>query len=207
MARGRTTHRAGTGHSTFRPPEVESVSLLALRSATLGWLEEHMVPTIVHELILLDSDSDSYAFYTWQNIMIACWSKRATGPAIEKIARLREAMNVQHPEGVSVVYLIADQAGLPTAEARDGVRKLMQRYSKQRACLAIVVFGEGFWASAMRAAIAGVHLLARSTFPMRVCGRVEDVVEWLPERHERHTRRHIEPEELQSVLQRLADSV
>jgi hypothetical protein len=166
-----------------------------------------MAPITTHELILLDSDSDSYAFYTWQNIMIACWSKRATGPAIKKIARLREAMSVQYPEGASVIYLIADQAGLPTAEAREGVRELMDRFSEQRACLALVVFGEGFWPGAMRAAIAGVRLVARSKFPMKVCGRVEDVVEWLPERHVRHTGRRIVPSELLNVLQRLAASL
>jgi hypothetical protein len=58
----------------------------------------------------------------------------------------------------------------------------------------------------MCAAIAGARLLARSKFQMKVCGRVEDVVEWLPERHESLTGRHIVPGELLNVLQRLATS-
>jgi hypothetical protein len=155
------------------------------------------------ELVLLHSEPGSHAFYTWQNIMIACWSQRATGPAIEKIGSLRAAMHDRHPEGVSVIYLIADGAGLPTPEARAGVKELMVRFSQHRACLAILVQGGGFWASAMRAVITGVRLLVPLKFAMGVFGKVQELVDWLPERHEGHTGVHVERAQLLSVLQGL----
>jgi hypothetical protein len=162
-----------------------------------------MAPSATPELKLLDSEPGSFAFYTWQNIMIACWSKRAEGHSIERIARLRESMADAHPEGVSVIYLIANEAGLPTAEARAGVRQLMARFSKQRACLAIVIQGEGFWASGMRAVITGVRLLVPIKFPMGVFAGVDAVAQWLPEWHERRTGVRLAPGQLLGVLEQL----
>jgi hypothetical protein len=135
--------------------------------------------------------------------MITCWSQRATGPAIEKVAQLREQMDRDHPEGVSVVYLIANDAGLPTPEARAGVKELMARFSNKRACLAILVQGEGFWASAMRAVITGVRILVPLNFPMQIFSGVNELVAWLPERHERKTGVPVSPRELGVVLERL----
>ena len=154
-------------------------------------------------LDLLDAEPGRFAFYSWRNIMLACWSTRATGAAVERITRARESMNEQHPEGVSVVYLIASNAGLPTPEARAGVKKLMTRYRDQRACLAIVVQGAGFWAGAMRAAITGVRMLVPEQFPMRVFGDAGEVVEWLPPLHEKATGIRIPRGEFSSVLRLL----
>jgi hypothetical protein len=155
------------------------------------------------ELVLLDAEPGAHAFYTWQNIMIACWSQRATGPAIEKITTLRESMHDRHPEGVSVVYLIGDNAGLPTPEARAGVTELMARFSHHRACLGVIVVGSGFWAGAMRAVITGARMLVPLNFPMRVFSDAHELVEWLPARHERRTGVRIQPDQLLSVLQQL----
>lgn len=139
--------------------------------------------------------------------MITCWSQRATGPAIAKVTQLREQMDREHPEGVSVVYLIANDAGLPTPEARAGVKELMARFSNKRACLAILVQGEGFWASAMRAVITGVRILVPLKFPMQIFNDVNELVGWLPERHERQTGVRVAPNELGAVLERLVASL
>lgn len=162
-----------------------------------------MALTTSPELVLLHTEPGQHAFYTWQNIMITCWSQRATGPAIEKVAQYRERMDREHPEGVSVIYLIANEAGLPTPEARAGVRELMARFSRKRACLAILIEGEGFWASAMRAAITGVRVLVPLNFPMQIFGRVNELAAWLPERHAQQTGVYVAPAELGGVLEQL----
>jgi hypothetical protein len=165
--------------------------------------EARMALTTSPELVLLHTEPGQHAFYTWHNIMITCWSQRATGPAIEKVAHYRELMDREHPEGVSVIYLIADQAGLPTPEARAGVKELMARFSKKRACLAILIQGEGFWASAMRAVITGVRMLVPLNFPMQIFGGAKELVGWLPAHHARQTGVYVAPAELDVVLERL----
>jgi hypothetical protein len=155
------------------------------------------------ELVQLAAETGSYAFYCWRNIMITCWSKRATGPAVQRLTVFREALDRDHPEGLSVIYLIRDKAGLPTVEARAGVRELMARFSHRRACLALVVQGEGFWSSAMQATITGVRILVPKSFHMRVFSRVEDVVDWLPKLHKEHTGVSVVPHQLLNVLKQL----
>jgi hypothetical protein len=162
-----------------------------------------MALTTSPELVHLHTEPGQHAFYTWQNIMITCWSQRATGPAIEKVAHYREQLDRAHPEGVSVIYLIANEAGLPTPEARAGVKDLMTRFSKKRACLAILIQGEGFWASAMRAVVTGVRMLVPLNFPMQIFGRVNELAAWLPERHAQQTGVRVAPAELGVVLERL----
>lgn len=163
-----------------------------------------MTQTLLRELVLHDAETGVCAFYGWRNIVIACWSKQATGPTMQRLARVREKIDREHPEGVSVVYLIANGAGLPTEEARAVAGELMERYRDKRATLAVVVFGEGFWASAMRAANTGVHAQLRSSVPFRTLNDVEEVVSWLPAQHEDLTGVHIVPEELRTILESLA---
>jgi len=164
----------------------------------------HTVPT---ELVLQDSEPGSYSFYSWQNIVIACWSTHGTGPAMQRFARVRDALDRRHPTGVSVVWLIADRAGLPTPEARASAQQLIERYRERRAALAVVIFGEGFWLSAMRAANTGVQSQLRDKVPMQTFNRLEDVVAWLPALHESHTGVRVERDALLDVLSEASASL
>lgn len=130
-------------------------------------------------------------------------ARAATGPAVERVALMRKGMHSRHPEGVSIIYLIGKDAGLPTAEARAGVQEMMARFSGQRACLAIIVQGDGFGASAQRAAITGVRVQVEAAFAMQVFDRTEQAAHWLPERHREHTGVAVSPNELVALLDQL----
>lgn len=162
-----------------------------------------MPPSTARELTLLDSEPGHFTVHAWQNIMFVCWLQRGTGRAVQRVAEQREVLDKRHPEGVSVVHLIADQAGLPTPEARAGVKELIVRYRHQRACLAIIVRGEGFWASGMRAVITGVQMLVPGQLTMRVFSEAEPVATWLPAEHVSRTGVEVLPDELLTVLRRL----
>jgi hypothetical protein len=162
-----------------------------------------MLPNPTSQPALLDREPGAFAFYLWQNVLIVCWSQRATGPAVDRLVRVRASIDGDHPEGVSVVYLIRDGAGLPTPEARTAVREMMDQYRERRACLAVVLKGQGFWFSAISAAITGVRMLVPGQFPMLVCAEVEEVVAWLPVPHAARTGRRLPPAELRNVLQEL----
>jgi len=136
--------------------------------------------------------------------MIACWSKQGTVLSLQLLMRVREALDQQHPEGISVVWLVADRAGLPPPEARTTAKELLDRFREKRAALAFVLFGEGFWVSAMRAAITGVQALSRNKNPLKIFSRVDEVADWLPAEHERRTGVRLDRDELLGVLQVLA---
>jgi hypothetical protein len=163
-----------------------------------------MTPTLPREVVLHDADPGAFAFYSWQNVAIACWTKQGTGDSLQRLMRVRETLHHKHPEGVSVIWLIADRAGLPTAEARANAKELMERYRERRAALACVLFGEGFWVSAMRAAITGVQALVPGKVPLKIFSTVEDVARWLPPEHEHHTAVRLDQATLLDVLRTLA---
>lgn len=165
-----------------------------------------MMQTTIPGLALMDSEPGHFALYAWQNIMIVCWSKHGTGPTMQKVSRARDEMDRLHPEGVSVIYLIAHGSGLPDADARREAQNLMDRYSARRACMAVVLYGQGFWVSGMRAVITGVRLLTQRKFAMEIFGSEEELIAWLPARHERDTGVPVDPARLLGVLRHLSAS-
>ena len=160
--------------------------------------------TTIPELVLMASEPAHFALYAWQNIMVVCWFKHGTGPTMQTVTHMRHEMDRLHPEGVSVIYLIAHGSGLPDADARRAAKNLMERFSDRRACMAVVLYGQGFWVSGMRAVITGVRLLTQRKFAMEIFGCEEELVAWLPERHERHTGVLVDPARLLSVLRHLS---
>ena len=78
-----------------------------------------MPPKRAHELILLDTEPGHFAAHGWTNILFLRWWQGGTGATLERVGRVRERMADQHPEGVSVVYLVAmGMVGLTVASRR-----------------------------------------------------------------------------------------
>jgi hypothetical protein len=128
-----------------------------------------------------------YVFTSHENVLIAAWTAQGTGPLIEALARTLSAFIAQHPEGVSSVHLIA--AGLPLAdsEARAALGVLMKRHASALACNGTVLGGTGFWASATRSMMVGFQLIAPSTYAMRTCATISELVAWMPKPHAQRT--------------------
>jgi hypothetical protein len=166
-----------------------------------------MPPDPANELVLLDAEPGHFGAFSWSNIMIMRWLQGGTGPTLERVARVREQMDGQHPEGVSVVYLVAASAGLPNPEARAAVGEMLARYRERRACLAVVFEGEGFWASAQRAAVTNVRMQVSDESEMNIFSSLAELIEWLPREHRRHTRVSIAGDEFRAILERVKAAV
>ena len=166
-----------------------------------------MPPDRANELVQLDAEPGHFGVYSWVNIMFVRWWQAGTGPTIERVARARELMDGRHPEGVSVVYLVAASAGLPTPEARAAVAQMIARYRDRRACLAVVFEGEGFWAGAQRAAATGVRMQVPDESEMKIFSSLPELVGWLPQEHRKHTRVSIASTEFRTILKRITDAV
>jgi hypothetical protein len=166
-----------------------------------------MTPGRANELVLLDAEPGHFGVYSWANIMIARWLQGGTGPTIERVARVRELMDGQHAVGVSVVYLVAASAGLPTAEARAAVGQMLARYRERRASLALVFEGEGFWASAQRAAVTNVRMQVSDESAISIFSNLHELVAWLPQEHLKNTGISIPRDDLRTVLEQITAAV
>jgi hypothetical protein len=122
----------------------------------------------------------------WQNLRIVSWVAQAVGPAVDELALAMDRSR-DFPQ-CSWVHLIRDKLSLPDAAARSGFVRLMTDRSSEIACVAVVVGGTGFWASAMRNAVIGLRVFASRKFELRLHGTADEVVLWLPSAHQRQTR-------------------
>jgi hypothetical protein len=152
------------------------------------------------QLILVDSEPGAFAFYTWQNIIFSFWPCQATGAAVIRHKKIFDALVEAHPEGISTIHIISDSASIPTSEARSLFVEIMKQHSKKIACVAIVLLGGGFWASALRAAVTGMRMLAPNTFPLHMYDNIEELKNWLPDEHLKRTNVPLDSSKLVSLL-------
>jgi hypothetical protein len=134
----------------------------------------------------------------WQNLRIVHWVGQAIGPAVDVVA-LSMDRSQDYPQ-YSWVHLIRDKLALPDADARAGLVHMMTVRSNELACVAVVVGGAGFWASAMRNAVIGLRIFASHKFELRLHGTSDDVVKWLPAAHQRRTQVELPADTLGQLL-------
>ena len=149
---------------------------------------------------LIDIEPDTCCCGAWQNVTITRWQSRATGPATDRVSRVSAEIRGEYPQGISSVHLIVEGAPLPTPEGRAGLNTLMNAHASQLACVAVLIGGTGFWASAIRAMITGLRSMSSRAYELRLFGSVEEIVAWLPALHARRTAVELNPDELAQAL-------
>lgn len=157
------------------------------------------------DLLLLGASPGAYAFYRFQNVAINVWTGQPTGEAVRCLAELTTLSRKTCPRGVSSIHWVVQGVGLPTPEAREGLRSLVLRDGDHIACVGVVLRGDGFWASALRSAVSGILLVGpRAPFPQRVYGSAEELAAWLPGEHVKRTKT---PLDALTLLDRLKQAV
>jgi hypothetical protein len=139
------------------------------------------------------------------NVLIVSWTSRATGAAAARLASVTHRMVANHPSGTSAIHLIANKVGVPTADGRAGLMKIMTEHSKSLACVAVVVGGTGFWASTMRSFVTGMRFITPRDFDLRLHGSIREVLQWFPAQHEKNTGVSIDAAALTRVLSSVAE--
>ena len=129
------------------------------------------------------------------------WESAADSSAVERLAKVSTALAAVDPQSRrSNVHIITESGGLPTPAARAGFIELMKEHADRLACVAIVVGGTGFLASALRSALTGMRLLAPRSFNYRLHGSVDEVLKWLPAEHHTRTGEELDSRRLGQVL-------
>lgn len=152
-------------------------------------------------LEFLDGEPGTCRIAALRNVMIVYWSSRATGSAVARIGAVTEQVLKTYPAGLSAIHVIANNAGLPTPEARSGFIQIMQEKAAQLACVAVVVGGTGFWASAMRSFITGMRFMSPRSFDLRLHGTTSEVMMWLPKQHAKLTNVALDERQLERILE------
>jgi hypothetical protein len=147
----------------------------------------------------VDTEPSVCAIGVRQNLTVIVWWTQATAAAVERVARLTRDVCAEYGR-MSNVHLIRDGALVPTPAARTGFVQMMRDHADQLSNVAVVVGGSGFWASMMRSAITGMRFVAPRTFELRLHGRAEEIVNWLPRAHAARCGTPLPHDELANML-------
>ena len=157
-------------------------------------------PTQLADPTLLDHEAGVVSLYGAENITFIVWHGQPNEHAVDRLHRITERRRRQFPNGISVVHVVKGNIALPDQTTREAFVRLMKSSNGALACVAVVVGGTGFWASAARSLITSLRVLARGEFDMRLHGEIAEVVKWLPERHAARTGVHMDAAQLAHVL-------
>lgn len=159
------------------------------------------------EPIQLEFAPHVVTLYWVQNVMIMAWRESVTAPVIEEVHRAAEPQRKRYPTGMSFVHMGRVQLTMLDSDTRQAFVRILQELSGYTAATAIVTPATGFWASALRSIATGIVVLSRAQVDLRIHERPEEVVEWLPAKHEEKTGIKVDLERLRRVLLRAADDI
>lgn len=142
-----------------------------------------------------------YVFGAWKNVLITYWQHQANGASVKELVGVCEELVKAHPDGISIIHLVREGAGLPDAAAREGLARMGDRFANETACLAIVLMGAGFWASALQSVLTGIRLIAppRPSL-MRFARDLKELESWFAQEHLRRSGVRIDPPALTAML-------
>jgi hypothetical protein len=143
----------------------------------------------------------------WKNVGIVVWGVQATLPLVAKLEVFSDALIAEHQEGISAVHVIANAAALPESATRAELDRISNKYAKNLACMATVIEGTGFWASAMHSFITSIHWVTRRPFKVRISSNLNEIAAWLPTLHWERTGVRFSTADILRVLQSIRDRV
>jgi hypothetical protein len=92
-----------------------------------------------------------------------------------------EALLAYRPDGGGTIVLIDPTVTFPSEETRREALEITRKTGAQTAAQALVILGDGFWASAMRGVMTTIWSLNAVKRPRKVVRHEEEGVDWVIE--------------------------
>lgn len=86
------------------------------------------------------------------------------------------------PEGYGLVTIVASGSRLPDSELRTEASELRKKTQHLLRAQGIVIGGEGFFASTMRAVLTGIFAMAQSRVPTKMVGEIQEACQFVSEK-------------------------
>ncbi len=133
------------------------------------------------------AQGESHRVVQWRNVLFTHWFGPVSEFGLAACERASFELASRHPQGLVVFNVIEFGLQIPSTAARKKASAVLNATAEHVRLTATVVPGEGFWASAARAAIATITLLSKARHPHKVFATTDDAARWvlpkvLPER-------------------------
>jgi hypothetical protein len=91
-----------------------------------------------------------------------------TNQVVDATRRMQVAALKQRPSGCVILLDVGEQPSLPSAEVRQYAASMAARYPEGILAHTTIFQGKGFFAAAIRSALTGIFMVARSPYPRSV---------------------------------------
>ncbi len=125
------------------------------------------------------SQDEEHHVGLWRNIILVDFRGRIEGPMLRAIRSAVGQALLRHPEGVGLVFIAEEGCRPPAIGLRDEMLAMRQETCDRTLAIGYVIRFDGFVASALRGAITGTQIIARSQFPEKVFKQPEQAANWL----------------------------
>lgn len=124
------------------------------------------------------AEGAGYRIVQWRNVFLTHWSAPISMEGLEASEAGSFDLAKRH-ETVMVLNVVEYGLQIPSPEVRRKASAVVGATAGHVAAAATVLPGEGFWASAARAAVATITLLSRAGHPHRVFATTSDAARWV----------------------------
>jgi len=149
------------------------------------------------------SASGIFSLFWFENIGIVAWHERPTPESADALADLLLASREQHPSGISLVHIQHYPPEMLTPETRSVFARKLKELGDHVIATAVVTHTSGFIASTLRSMATGILALGGKRIDLRFHERPEELLDWLPAKHEERSGVKVDRVKLRSTLLRI----
>lgn len=122
-----------------------------------------------------------HAFASAPGVLITTWSGSVTPALIKSLERVIRRLVTSSPDGrYSAITVIEPTVSVRFEEdARAQSAALQRHFASHMRCQAYLVEGVGFLPALVRTVTAGMHLMTKSPYPVKVFGDVPTLASWI----------------------------
>ena len=128
--------------------------------------------------VIIDATKD-HIVATFENIVLMIYEGEALPQSAPPFTRALDAVIGQFPERAGVLTVVANNAPVPSNEARQILVGVMRTKGRRLKASAVCFEGTGFSAAAARGVIVGLSMLVKPSFPHKVFSSAIDAATWL----------------------------
>lgn len=115
---------------------------------------------------------------TYRNILVVIDHGQMTPAQYFAIVAIAQETARAYPAGLGCMVIIPPTSRPPPENVRRAIKSSLDRATQHLRCLCWMVDGVGFRAATIRAALAGLGLLIRASYPTSVASTLQEGLQW-----------------------------
>jgi len=126
-----------------------------------------------------DSPHPPLPVILWADIFALVDQGNARAGDYPVLERMVLEQGTRHPGGLGGLVIIPSEANPPPEEVRRAIGEVIMSVRPQLRCLCWLVEGAGFRAATVRAALIGLRVFSRRSYPTRVASDMTEAIRWI----------------------------